>query len=84
MHLDVSEKAGVSHCNVSPTDRADCEVGGSNFGALTKVQLGFIVGFHHATVSGVDLGEMELSFSFKSQTEPLTPKLVSNSVFFLF
>lgn len=42
LHLDVSEKVSLNHWNVNPADRADRLFGwGSNFEALTKVQLGF-------------------------------------------
>lgn len=80
----VRESAWVTGMWVQPTEQTDYVVGGAISGHSPKFNWGSIFEFRHATVSGVHLGEMELSLLFKSQTEPLTPKVVSNLVFFFF
>lgn len=66
---------------VQLTEQTDCVVGGAISGHSPKFNWGSIFGFRHVTVSTVDLGEIGLS-----QTEPLTPEVVSNLglVFFHF
>lgn len=78
----VKKLASVTGMWVQLTEQADWVVGGAISGHSPKFNWGSIFGFHHAAVSRVGLGEMELSFSFKSQTEPLTTKLVSNRFIF--